>query len=142
MKFHIWGYENICYGFKGKNYVMWYWWRHTRKNWISYANHEIRRKYYWIFIIISENLYFRTDRCCIVFGENRNSLSIQNGGSKFSKFAYFIKISQFCFDFKTKCIFVISIIVWFQNYIFFMYFSVYFRFKKFYFRFKLKRQYL
>ena len=66
-----------------------YWWRHTRKNWISYANHEIRRKYYSIFMKISEYLIFSMGLCCIVFGENRNSLSIQNGGPKFAKFAYF-----------------------------------------------------
>ena len=77
----------------------------------SYANHKIRRKYYWIFIKISEYLFFSTGRCCIVFGENRDSLIIQNGGPKFSKFAYLSKISQFCSDFKTKCIFVISKIV-------------------------------
>ena len=34
---------------------------------------------------ISEYLYSSTDRCCIVFGENRNSLNIQNGGPKFVK---------------------------------------------------------
>ena len=118
MKFHIWDDENIFYDFEGKNDVMWYWWRHTRKKYMSYANHEIRRKYHWIFIKISENLYFKTGRCCIVFDENRNSLKIQNGGPKFSKFAYFSKISQFCFDFKTKYIFVISVTAWFPKYIF------------------------
>ena len=98
-----------------KNDVIWYWWRHTRKISISYANRKIRSKYYWIFIKISENLYFRTGRCCIVFGKNRNSLNIQNGGPNFSKFAYFSKISQFYFDSKTKYIFVINMIVWFQK---------------------------
>merc|ERR1712240_970015 len=87
----------------------------TWKNWNSYANHKIRSKYYWIFIKISEYLIFSMDLCCIVFGENRNSLSIQNGGPKFAKFAYFSKISQFCSDFKTKYIFVISVIVDWKN---------------------------
>ena len=95
-----------------------FWWRHTRKNWVSHAYREIRSKYYWIFMKISEYLYFSTGLCCIVFGENRNSLNIQNGGPKFSKFAYLSEISQFCSDFKTKYIFVINMIIWFQNYIF------------------------
>ena len=67
---------------------------------------------------ISEYLYFSTGLCCIVFGENRNSLNIQNGGPKFSKFAYLSKISQFCSDFKTKYIFVISMTVLFRKYTF------------------------
>ena len=58
-----------------------------------------------------ENIYFSTGRCCIVFGKNRNSLSIQNGGPKFTKFAYFSNISRFFSDFKTKYIFIISMIV-------------------------------
>ena len=40
------------------------------------------------------------DRCCIVFGENRNSLIIQNGGPKFARFAYLCEISQ-CLRFFT-----------------------------------------
>merc|ERR1712240_112471 len=99
----------------------------TRKNLISYANHEIRRKYYSIFMKISEYLIFSMGLCCIVFGENRNSLSIQNGGPKFAKFVYFSYISQFCSDFKTKYFFVISMIVLFQKYIF-VCFSVHFWF--------------
>ena len=114
MKLHIWDHEDTFYGFMEKNDFIWYWWRHTMKNLISYANNEIRRKYYWIFIKISENLRFSTGGCCTVFGKNRNSLSIQNAGPKFAKFAYFSKISRFFFDFKTKYIFVISMIVWFQ----------------------------
>ena len=31
MKFHIYGNENMFYGFIEKDDVMWYWWRHTRK---------------------------------------------------------------------------------------------------------------
>ena len=88
-------------------------WRHIWKNSWSHAYHQIRRKYYWIFIKISEYLIFGTGHCCIVFWENQNSLSIQNGRPKFAKFAYFSKISQFCSDFKTKDSFVISMIVWF-----------------------------
>ena len=41
-----------------------------------------------IFIKILEYLHFSIGRCCIVFGENRNSLNIQNSGPKFSKFPY------------------------------------------------------
>ena len=59
----------------------------------------------WIFMKISEYLYFSTSRCCIVFGENRNSSSIQNGGPKFAKCAYLSEIFRFCSDFKTKYIF-------------------------------------
>ena len=81
------------------------------KNKVSHAYREIRSKYYWIFMKISEYLYFSTGLCCIVFGENRNSLNIQNGGPKFSKFAYLSEISQFCSDFKTKYIFVINMII-------------------------------
>ena len=54
---------------------------------------KIRRKYYWIFIKSLEYLCFSTSLWCIVFGENRNTLSIQDGGLKFAKFAYFSKIS-------------------------------------------------
>ena len=125
-----------------KNDVMWYWWRRTRQNWWSHAYRKISRKYYWNFIKILENLYCSTSRCCIVFVGNRKSLSIQNGGPKFSKFVYFSNIYQFCFDFKTKYIFVSSMIVWFQKKYFVVCFIVYSRFKKFYFRFKLKCQYL
>ena len=42
------------------------------------------------------------------FGENCNSLNIQNGGPKFAKIAYFSEISQFCSDLKTNYIFVIN----------------------------------
>ena len=104
MKFHI-CYENIVYGFMDKCDVMWYWWRHTRKNLWSHAYRLIRRKYYWIFIKVSEYIYFSTGRSCLVFGENRKSLSIQNGGPKFAKFWYLWQISQFRPDFKTKYIF-------------------------------------
>ena len=65
----------------------------------------------FFFIKILEYLNFSTSLCCIVFRENRNSLDIQNGGPKFAKFAYLSEISQFCSDFKTKYIFVISMIV-------------------------------
>ena len=57
------------------------------------------------------------------------------------KHAYSTADSIFCSDFiKEIYVFVISMIVWFEKYIF-VYFSVHFRFKKFYFLFKLKRQY-
>ena len=63
----------------------------------------------------SEYLNFGTGRCSIVFGENHNSLSFQNGGQKFVRFAYFYKISHFCFYLKTKYIFVASMTVVFQK---------------------------
>ena len=44
---------------------------------LSHAYRKIRRKYYWTFIKISEYFIFSMGRCCIVFGENRNSLKIQ-----------------------------------------------------------------
>ena len=66
---------------------------------------------FWILMKISEYLYFSTGLCCIVFGENHNSLNIHNGGPKFSKFAYLSEISQFCSDFKTKYIFVVNMII-------------------------------
>ena len=34
------------------------------------------------FIKISEYLSFSTSLCCIIFGDNRKSLDIQNGGPK------------------------------------------------------------
>ena len=78
---------------------------------------------------LPENLIFGTGCCCIAFGKNRKSFSI----------AYFSDMSQFCSHFKTKYIFVISMIVWFQKK----------NNKKnifvcisFHFRFKLKRQYI
>ena len=61
---------------------------------------QIRSNYYWIFIKNSEYVYFGTGRCCIVFGKNRNSLSIQNGGTNFeilnvlAKFLNFAPISK------------------------------------------------
>ena len=67
---------------------------------------KIRRKYYWIFIKISEYLYFSTSRCSIVFfKENRNLLSIQNGGQKFAKNAYFSKHFSILLRFQNKMYF-------------------------------------
>ena len=43
-------------------------------------------------IKVSEYIDSSTDLCCIVFGKNRNSLSIQKGTSKFAKFVYLIFI--------------------------------------------------
>ena len=52
-----------------------------------------------------EYLHFGTDRCCIVFVENRKSLGIQIGRPKFVKFAYFSETFRFCSDFQTEYIF-------------------------------------
>ena len=48
-------------------------------------NAKIERKYLPIFIKILDYLCLRTNHCFIVFA--LNSLSIQNGGSKFAKVA-------------------------------------------------------
>ena len=42
------------------------------KNYVSHAYREIRSKYYWNFMKISEYLYFSIGLCCIIFGENLN----------------------------------------------------------------------
>ena len=47
------------------------------------------------FYQVSEYLNFVTILCNIVFRENRNSLRIQNGGPKFTKFPYFDKFLNF-----------------------------------------------
>ena len=57
------------------------------------------------FIKVSEYIILSMGRCCIVFGENRNLLSMKNGGPRFAKCAYFSENSQFCSNFKNKIYF-------------------------------------
>ena len=47
---------------------------------------------------ISEYLYFSTGLCCIVFGENCNSLNIQNGGPKCFSCALHKTVTSSYFD--------------------------------------------
>ena len=50
-------------------------------------NTKITCKHLLIFIKVSEYLYLGVGRGRIVFEENHNSFSIQNGGPKFLNFA-------------------------------------------------------